>query len=434
MPLLLQYAERLGSAGAAGIGELHMAEKNETLTQLKFLDQSSELMGLQKMLTPHSHTTMLELLEHFGCDNKNKECLHSQFLEFFLRPSEKAHGLLDTFLRAVLEKGKFYRKGALVTDLDLERNLSETEVKRESSSERGIVDLKLWNDVRGFVLLIENKVHADEGHIQLERYWKDAEEDHPGFAIGGVFLTLTGRKPTTAPMHNYVPVSYCEVAELLDKCVDCRGAEGIDATLAREYALAIRRWFVEDPQQKSLAWRIHAKYPEAIAYLKDEISPSGQMIEHMKRLVKEREDEFEILNAPKLQLWFVPRRWNDVPQLRHAKTNEADGRLLIFWFDTEDKTFDLYFGSVPGASPDTAAKLISAVKEYATPSSVGLSLDQKPKPKWTHLWGRRFVEDEQVNKQGPDEVFNSIDECWQSFLDTDFPKIMSGIQAVVPLL
>ncbi|MGC2422238.1 MAG: PD-(D/E)XK nuclease family protein [Candidatus Acidiferrales bacterium] len=421
-------------------------ERNAARTNLQALENSLELTKLSGLFAQSSEPTIFEILEEFRRIDKNDEQLHSRSLEFFLNPREARHGLSDSFLAAVLKMAHFFRQQTPVDVLAGETDFRDTEVRREAVTEQGRADLRLANRRREFVLIIENKTVSAEGKRQLARYWQDAEREFPGFAIGGFFLTPEGRAPTTAAGYPYAPLRYAEFAELLQACAERRAPQP-NMMLATQYASTIRRWFVEDPEKKKLAWRIFRKYPYAASYLsRDEVKPLWQVSEHLQSLVKRDHTGVEMVysasKTKELEIWFVPHEWEQIPQLRRAGTapadKQADDRLLIFWLECSswesdhdhERQLNVYLGSVPSAKPEEVRKIMSALANGVPRSSPATKTDDKPQPKWTYLWGRTLLTEEQLTELDRDLVFKRITSAWQEFLDEDLPKITAAISGL----
>jgi hypothetical protein len=423
-----------------------LRDRADALIDLRALEAGAELLALSEKLAVPPTPNILEIMKEFGRLDENDEYLHSRFLEFFLRPDENRHGLSDAFLKVLLRAGRFILGSVPAGDLDFEGDLKDTEVNREAKSQQGRVDLKVRSSRRKFVLLIEIKTLSAERDRQLARYWEDAARDDPGFAIAGLFLTPDGRQPGTAGKYKYSAISYGQLAELLEKCADSRKAHDGGAILVRQYAAAIRRWFVEDPDKKKLAWRIYRKYPAAAAYLSaDGAKPFWQISEHLQGLVGKRKSSLEAvythLGTKKVDLWFVPRDWDKIARLRHAGTSEkeklADDRLLIFWLycDPEsdheyERQLGLYLGPVPGARAVDIKKLTGALTNAALSSSREIVVDDDPSAKWKIIWARTILTPEQLNQEDRDVVFKLIEEGWQWFLDTDFLKLKATMGAL----
>jgi len=420
-----------------------LRKRTDILFDLRALEGGAELSKLSEKLAVTTAPSVLELVEEFGRLDINDEHLHSRFLEFFLRPDEKRHGLSDAFLKALLNLGDFFRNGVRTSKVDLGADFLDTKITREAKSEQGRADFKLRNSRQRVVLLIENKTLSPEGDRQLAKYWEDAERADPGFAIGGLFLTPNGRQPTTAGKYNYSAVSYGEVAELLARCVEFREAYDPGVILVKQYASAIKRWFVEDPEKKRLAWRIYRKYPAAAAYLStDGVKPMRQISEHLRGLISKQGSGVEAVytypGAEEVGLWFVPRDWDKVSRLRRAgtraKEKRADDRLTVFWVSCNpgseheyERQLGLYLGTVPGARADDVGKLIRAIAREALSSSQELMVDDGPGETWRTIWARTLLTDEQLNQEDRDLVFQLIDERWQRFLNSDLPKLESVI-------
>ena len=440
----LKYLE--GREELARLEAAILREESEALLDLQALEDGAELLTLSEKLTVPSAPSALEIVAEFGRLDIHDEHLHSQFLEFFLRPNEKRHGLSDAFLKALFQLGGFFRNRIAVRELDFGGDFSDTEVTREAKSEQGRADFKLRNKRQKVVLLIENKTLSAEGDRQLARYWEDAEKDDPGFAIGGLFLTPEGRQPRTAGKYSYSAVSYGGIADLLDACVKTRKAHDPGVILIKQYASAIRRWFVEDPEKKKLAWRIYRKYPAAAAFLStDGAKPIWQISEHLQGLLRKQGSGLETLyssfSTKEVELWFVPHEWDKIAGLRHAGTakteKRADDRLLIFWLycwpgseHEYERQLGLYLGSTPGARAEDVQKLIDAISKAVPSSSQEILGDDQPDAEWKILWAQTLLTVDQLNQEDRDVVFKLIDDGWQRFLDSDLPKLKTGIPAL----
>lgn len=190
-------------------------------SDLRLLESSVEMSVLSRLIGGGSAPNTLEILEEFGKFGRYDERLHTRFLEFLLNPREKRHGLGDRFLKALLVRTKFF-KGDQLKSIDLTGELADTKVIREQDSGQGFPDLKLRNERLQFLLLIENKVRANESPGQLKKYWEDAENQAPTFAIGGLFLTPDRRQATTSGKYEYGVISYGNLGEVLDALTEIR--------------------------------------------------------------------------------------------------------------------------------------------------------------------------------------------------------------------
>jgi PD-(D/E)XK nuclease superfamily len=437
----------LGSSEDLRLLELSLAKKQtSTLRNLQALEDSTELVDLENLRNCVT-SNVFEIIEDFGWIGRNDERLHTRFLEFFTKAGEKRHALSDKFVKALLKKATFWKSGRAIAP-DLRGDFSDTQVLREKDSGQGLPDLMLINVRQKVLLIIENKVRANESQGQLKRYWEGAEQDptFAGFAIGGLFLTPDGRNPVTAGKYPYGAISYAEVAHLLNRCARFKRDGATGDMLVNQYVSAVRRWFVEDPKIEKLAWRIYMKYPSAVDYLESgEGRPWVQINNHLRELIIS-ESRLRVLdNKPERQavdIWFILRDWDEIPKLRHAhtlqKTEAADDRLLIFWFycswyretkEASDRQLGMYLGTVNGARASDVKNMISVFPPETSSSARGLKIHDSPQPEWTHLWARRLLTEEQLRQPDRDLVLKPIDDAWQQFLKSDLPKLEATIKA-----
>jgi hypothetical protein len=118
-------------------------------------------------------------------DLQDDELSHSRIIKTLLNPRGD-HGQGDTFLKLFLTK---------ILDWELnEDELNGIEVKREYSTDFGRLDIYIYNAC--FRIIIENKIHADDGCKQIERYaeYLTGKNDNKKNII--VYLTLDGREPS----------------------------------------------------------------------------------------------------------------------------------------------------------------------------------------------------------------------------------------------
>ena len=144
------------------------------------------------------------LLESFGVTRS--ESVHSTFLKFLLDPMER-HDQGDFFLSTFLEfLGLAFQQGAT----------QGASVTREADLKPfGRVDIRI-RLTNGHIVLIENKVDAEERPDQMDDYleWLRGQGAPDGFSHQIVFLTPEGREPvsTTRP-EDVVCVSYSRLAD-----------------------------------------------------------------------------------------------------------------------------------------------------------------------------------------------------------------------------
>lgn len=163
------------------------------------------------------------------CGVDRSELMHSAFIANLLNPNG-THGLGSKFLEEFL----------LTCDVSVPNALESVLVTTEESHGEGRFDIILRNDC-DWVLMIENKVDADEGYKQLQRYQQYLRKQKGAWGI--LFLTPDGRASQTMDAKSTIqvrPISYRkEIKEWIGRCI----AIAAEAPLVRE-TLAQYRWLV----------------------------------------------------------------------------------------------------------------------------------------------------------------------------------------------
>lgn len=140
------------------------------------------------------------------------EVAHSHVLGELLDPARHAGatGILRPLLREVADRielevaGERDREAADKLRRIADGSFERVEVRRESMLIDVVVEV--LGDPGEAVIGIENKIDAGEQTEQISRYQATLERAYPGRAAAIVFLTPTGRRPSTASADSLVPV------------------------------------------------------------------------------------------------------------------------------------------------------------------------------------------------------------------------------------
>jgi len=147
----------------------------------------------------------------------NEVTTHSRFLYELLRP-EGSHCQRMLFLTKFLEMLAERDEEFLMPELPLR---GEWQVEREKRVGYGILDLVILGRKAETLVVIENKIWAEEGDIQLERYaayMKTMKAACPNQAL--IYLTPDGEESVTANMERYLALAYKpDIVNWLEECL-----------------------------------------------------------------------------------------------------------------------------------------------------------------------------------------------------------------------
>jgi len=145
------------------------------------------------------------------CGVNHYENTHSAILAEFLNPNG-SHGLSSKLLDCFFDTlGELF----IIQNFNSEKS----RVRVEHSTEEGRIDI-LIEDNRKNVIIIENKIYANDQPEQLKRYNRYAQKNYKEYQI--FYLTLFGEKATKQSGEgvNYLPISHKEhIINWLEKCV-----------------------------------------------------------------------------------------------------------------------------------------------------------------------------------------------------------------------
>ena len=138
---------------------------------------------------------------------RSDEMTHSAVLAWLLK-AESGHGQGDLFMRAFIE----------LCSLDIpDWLLDRYTVRTECVGAESIIDVMVVR--RGeFLVYLENKVYAPEGHKQVDREFRDMRRLGVSLKIPEkrqfpVFLTPRGRRPSSGDPTRWRALSYGDLAE-----------------------------------------------------------------------------------------------------------------------------------------------------------------------------------------------------------------------------
>lgn len=295
-----------------------------------------------------------------ACGVARQELKHSDLLAFLLNPAAN-HGLGDTFLRAFLAEIALQSASLSIADLAKAR-LPRTRVLRE----RDRIDLLLVNDDPPFVVLIENKIGAEESHGQLQRYFAQVEDFYPRHSRTAVFLTPEGR----APSHRaYAAVGYAAVVAALDRTeAELPPGYADDLPiLLRHYRRFLERHVMTDSEINTLAHAIYVEHRDAIEFIIEQRARrQALIIEHLVGLVRDQ-PSLGLAHDTASRVAFYCQSWLSSELRREPDKTWATPSKVTFFVDVKhgkDIVLKLVLHEAIGAS--LTSSLLELARSHAT--------------------------------------------------------------------
>lgn len=220
----------------------------ETIRQREALAGVQVLMGRMRAQMPSIlkrmqcyellHAPSFNIFRAIRIERK-EAVLHTPFLAFLLNP-QAAHGQGCIFLKAFFAalgdledfKQPGFRDDPAAWSIDSE----------VYTGKWGIIDILIECPSEGYVLVIENKIDAEEGENQLGGYADWMEHKHSQYRRRQmIFLTPDGREPTSDQKRHWLPVSYSvHIQRFLDNAIAKVKPEDVKTCL-RQYQKTVQQ-------------------------------------------------------------------------------------------------------------------------------------------------------------------------------------------------
>lgn len=280
---------------------------------LRNLHRDGRLSELDHFVTP------LQIIRSLGIERD--EVAHSRLLAALLNPRQHrgAEAMLRALLRGILDRqslanrtGERIREvlGASWTNVIIHREFRSIDIVAQIASSKHAV-----------VVGIENKIDADEGEEQLGRYQGALKRAFPGQTSLMVFLTPTGREPTTAISPHPVPTISAGYKLIVEAAEDAlqKTTPGSrdDHTLSAIVAHLKENILGEDTEVRALVRQLWREHGKALRLA----------MKHRPRLADVRE-LYEALLREKFGDDAYTYYWQPRGELREIKT------VLTSWHET----------------------------------------------------------------------------------------------------
>jgi hypothetical protein len=234
------------------IDKIYSEEDDRKAIEALVVD-NADLERLEELLSPFN------IFEAIGV--VRQELRHSDFLAFLLDPQEN-HGLGSFFLKRLLQKAIINsdHQDLPISPIDIDIwMMDDVEILREWNN----IDILIVNQLKEFVVIIENKIGTGEHDDQLARYWDIVRHRYRGWRILALYLTPDGLHATE---DHYISIDYHLVNDILESIIRNRTASlGSDVRMAiMHYTDMLRRHIVGGSEIETLCKQIYAKHRRAM--------------------------------------------------------------------------------------------------------------------------------------------------------------------------
>jgi len=341
-------------------------------------DHDFEMIGLSLMEPNIFRSLSIERME----------IRHSNFIAYLLDPRE-SHGLGDVVIRKLLRDIFSDSKASTrdIFDAD-ELDLRNIEIRRE------------WRDIDILIILdhdivvIENKVDAEDHTDQLKKYKEIAESAFPGKNIHYVYLTPYGNDPLDTEYGKiYINYSYEQMAEIIASILKLYGnriSQKIYFYLS-DYLMTVKRKLLMNDKLNELAVKVYKAHKEAFDFI-IENKPDPAAILNPFFLIAVRKAGFVEGSMNKGYVRFTTTKLKEkLPAIGQGWSNRE-----IFLFEIEycwNKSSAIFRACIAHSDDpikETLHEMVKKSKHYKTPQG----------KKWLVFYSKSFpfIASEMINE------------------------------------
>lgn len=321
----------------------------------RFLADNSDLEELSDQLAAFNVFRSLKI--------EDVEIRHSNILEWLFKPNE-SHQMGDIFLRRIISNILLESSGSVKEPTSAEIELmrfTEIEVRREWEH----IDLLVVDRENKFVLLIENKIHSEEGGGQLSRYKKAVDQEFPSYAIIPVFLTLEGDAIEDEEAQDFILYSYAKLLPVLGRILEHRRGQMPEdvGTFLRHYLDTLRRLTMQDQTLIDLCRKIYRNHKEAID-LVWEYGKLNNWSQTVWNTIKAA-GQYKHLYSGRRRVWFAPESWMSfLPKNGSENGFELDPNISVacwFYLHSDEERIQLTFEVSAMTDPQLRIECVNAL-------------------------------------------------------------------------
>lgn len=256
-----------------------MTNKNEIQMLEDFVLNNPELEQIEKMLTTFNIFETLKI--------ERAEIRHSNMLAWLLNPNEN-HGIGESFVRQFLKYIVFENRASLPSTSLIEfetSSFSDLEIRREWNN----IDLLLIlnEQLKRYVVAIENKILSEEHSNQLQQY-RQIIEDEFGKDSKPLLVFLTPEETSPSDEH-WLTFSYSRIADLLDDLLKYNKETLSESiyTFILHYVAILRRYIVGKSEIEHICEQIYKKHQKALDLIFDyRPDIAFEVYEYLKTIIR----------------------------------------------------------------------------------------------------------------------------------------------------
>lgn len=291
-----------------------------------------------------------------------REIRHSNFLGWLFDPNE-SHQLGDIFLKDLFKLLNI--KNVLTKDTLgqlLLKDFTDTKVYRESVKN---IDILILNEELGFVITIENKIHADFAEHQLAKYYNYIEKRYEHVAHR-IYLTLT---PKPSYRHNiflegnnYSNINYQQITDLIDSNFEViKTATPTVSASINQYVSMVRKNLTMTSDEVLKAREIYRLYKNEIDFIiQNQLDFSIFKDEIIGFIKAENLDGFSMSHAPHINvIHLLPDNQKLKKLFHYPDAMSWNGEYifsLILFFEQNNVWLKFGFGNI--IQSDTREKIV----------------------------------------------------------------------------
>jgi hypothetical protein len=333
----------------------------------------------------------------------------------------------DTVFRSILLEALMIRNDSRIDTL-IDKKFDDIEVRREWRK----IDITAVSRRNNTVVVIENKIKADESEKQLQNYVDIIESKYPKYSKIFIFLTLDGTSPKGS--ERYIPFSHGQVYELIKYNVKLK-KDNMDSKvydLIGYYLKILEEKSMPNEGFVALCNRLYRENKEAIEtileYGKPKLPPDSMRYFHGKTKTESVHMNKESINV---YYPFIPCNWSGKVPLTNKYTSD---RSLVFFYlkfseyDAGRIRLSLDVGNFP--DPDERTRVMELVADAAKNNKQFRMNVRESSKTNTRIFSKNIVlstHEDEFDMGDYDAVTEKLIEVYEDSEVQQIYRIMDGI-------